>query len=128
MIFCARARGEADIKRVLLIAGDVAIARGPFRSSHDIGASGLLEAHGITAVSVAGHPEGHPFLDTAQHLLAAGDMARLGARERGIHVDIVTQFCFESAPILGLLDDLDTRGVALAGHRRACAGRRARRR
>jgi methylenetetrahydrofolate reductase (NADPH) len=110
--FLARARGEADIKRVLLIAGDVAIARGPFRSSHDIRTSGLLEAHGFGSVSVAGHPEGHPFLDTP------GTLALLWAwgnwcRESGIHVDIVTQFCFERAPILGFLDDLAMRGIAL---------------
>ena len=110
--FLARARGEADIRRVLLIAGDVAIARGPFRSSRDIGASGLLEAHGITAVSVAGHPEGHPFLATA-NALSLLEAWRVWGRATGIAVSIVTQFCFESAPILCLLDDLGARGIAL---------------
>jgi len=110
--FLARARGDADIRRVLLIAGDVAIARGPFRSSRDIGASGLLEAHGITAVSVAGHPEGHPFLDTANALALLGAWRDWG-RATNVTINIVTQFCFESAPILGLLGDLDARGVAL---------------
>jgi methylenetetrahydrofolate reductase (NADPH) len=110
--FFARARGEADVRRVLLIAGDVAIARGPFKSSHDIRNSGLLEAHGISAVSVAGHPEGHPFLDTPGTFAVLRSWANWG-RERGIHVDIVTQFCFEAAPILGFLDDLATRGIAL---------------
>jgi methylenetetrahydrofolate reductase (NADPH) len=110
--FLARARGEADAKRVVLIAGDAAIAKGPFRSSHDIRTSGLLEAHGISAVSVAGHPEGHPYLDIS------GSFAMLWAwgnwgRERGVRVDIVTQFCFESAPILSFLDALAVRGIAL---------------
>jgi methylenetetrahydrofolate reductase (NADPH) len=110
--FFARMRGEADVTRVLLIAGDVAIAKGPFRSSHDIRTSGLLELHGFRAVSVAGHPEGHPFLDIS------GSFAMLWAwgnwgRERGIHVDIVTQFCFEAAPIQGFLDDLAMRGLAV---------------
>src|ERR1700761_6903514 len=63
--FLTRLRGEADVSRVLLIAGDVAAARGPFRSSRDVAASGLLQAHGVTRVSVAGHPEGHPYLDEA---------------------------------------------------------------
>ena len=110
--FFARARGEADVTRVLLIAGDVAIARGPFRSSHDIRASGLLEAHGFRAVSIAGHPEGHPFLDTSGSFAMHWAWGNWG-RERGIHVDIVTQFCFERAPILGFLDDLAMRGIAL---------------
>jgi methylenetetrahydrofolate reductase (NADPH) len=59
--FLARLRNEADVRRVLLIAGDVALARGPFKSSLDACASGLLEARGIASVSVAGHPEGHPY-------------------------------------------------------------------
>jgi methylenetetrahydrofolate reductase (NADH) len=110
--FFARVRGEADVHRVLLIAGDVAIAKGPFRSSHDIRASGLLEAHGFSAVSVAGHPEGHPYLD------GPGTFAMLRAwadwgQERDIHVDIVTQFCFEAAPILNLMDDLAMRGITM---------------
>ncbi|MES1149002.1 MAG: hypothetical protein ABUL53_07430, partial [Bradyrhizobium guangdongense] len=54
--FFRRLRGEADVSRILLIAGDVAIARGPFKASRDIAASGLTEAHGFTRVSVAGHP------------------------------------------------------------------------
>ena len=61
--FLARARGEADVSRIVLIAGDVAAARGPFKSTRDVCASGLIEAHGIASVSVAGHPEGHPYLE-----------------------------------------------------------------
>jgi methylenetetrahydrofolate reductase (NADPH) len=110
--FLARARGEADIRRVLLIAGDVAIARGQFRSSRDIGTSGLLEAHGISTVSVAGHPEGHPFLATA-NALSQFEAWRDWGRATGVAVSIVTQFCFESAPILGLLGDLDARNITL---------------
>jgi methylenetetrahydrofolate reductase (NADPH) len=110
--FFARARGEADVRRVLLIAGDIAIAKGPFRSSHDIRTSGLLEAHGFRTVSIAGHPEGHPFLDTSGSFAMLWAWANWG-RERGVHVDIVTQFCFERAPILSFLDDLAMRGIAL---------------
>ena len=60
--FLARLGGEANVARVVLIAGDVAAAKGPFKSSRDVAASGLIEAHGITSVSVAGYPEGHPWL------------------------------------------------------------------
>src|SRR5882724_8695940 len=89
--FLAKLRGEADIRRVLLVAGDVAGARGPFKSSRDVAATGLLEAHGIARVSVAGHPEGHPFVDEAatfRSLQAWGDWGRAA----GIRVDAVTQF------------------------------------
>jgi methylenetetrahydrofolate reductase (NADPH) len=110
--FLVRARGEADVTRILLVAGDVAAAKGQFRSSLDVCASGLIEARGIASVSVAGHPEGHPYLG------AAGSFKVLEAwRDWGhltkIHVDIVTQFCFESAPILGWIGELDARGISL---------------
>jgi methylenetetrahydrofolate reductase (NADPH) len=110
--FLARLRGEADVSRVLLIAGDVAGARGPFKSSHDIAASGLLQAHGIGRVSVAGHPEGHPYLDEAGMLSGLAAWRDWG-RDADIRVDIVTQFCFESAPILGWLATLQANGVGL---------------
>jgi methylenetetrahydrofolate reductase (NADPH) len=110
--FLARLSGEADVKRVLLVAGDVAGARGPFKASRDLAATGSLQAHGITSVSVAGHPEGHPFLDDAatfQLLQGWQDFAG----DSGIHIDILTQFCFESAPILQWLGQLKTHGIRL---------------
>jgi methylenetetrahydrofolate reductase (NADPH) len=110
--FLARARAEAAVTRILLIAGDVAAAKGPFRSSLDICASRLIEQHGITSVSVAGHPEGHPFLKTVDAFKALGTWRDWG-RERSIRVDVVTQFCFESTPILGWIGELDARGIDL---------------
>jgi methylenetetrahydrofolate reductase (NADPH) len=110
--FLARARGEAAVTRVLPIAGDVAAAKGPFRSSLDICASGLIEQHGITSVSVAGHPEGHPFLKPADAFKVLETWRDWG-RERSIRVDVVTQFCFESAPILQWIDELTKENIDL---------------
>src|SRR6266481_4427599 len=98
--FLARLRGEADVRRVLLIAGDV------------VAASGLLQAHGIARVSVAGHPEGHPYLDDAGTFEALASW-QAWARQTGTRVDIVTQFCFESAPILAFLGKLRAVGIDL---------------
>ncbi len=110
--FLARLSGEADVRRVLLIAGDVAAARGPFKASRDVAATGLLQKHGIKSLSVAGHPEGHPFLDDAATFKLLQGWQEF-SRETGIHVDIVTQFCFESAPILNWLGALDAHGIEL---------------
>lgn len=110
--FLARARGEADVKRILVIAGDVGAAKGPYRSSHDVCASGLIEAHGIKSVSIAGHPEGHPFLSPANAFKAL-EAWRDWGRQAAIRVEVLTQFCFESAPIVGWIDELGTRGVDL---------------
>jgi methylenetetrahydrofolate reductase (NADH) len=110
--FLARARGEAGVTRILVVAGDVALPRGPFKSSLDIRDSGLIEAHGIRAVSIAGHPEGHPYLD-AGHALANFASWRDWGRSTGIEVGIVSQFCFEAAPILRWMKDLDAGGIDL---------------
>jgi methylenetetrahydrofolate reductase (NADPH) len=110
--FLARARGDAAVSRVLLIAGDVAAARGPFKSTRDICASGLIERHGMASVSVAGHPEGHPFLELSDAMQALASWREWGRQTR-THVDVVTQFCFESAPILQWIGELDRRGIYL---------------
>src|SRR6266700_7144389 len=110
--FLARLRGEADVTRILLIAGDAALAKGRFRSSLDVCASGLIETSGISSVSVAGHPEGHPYLSTANTfkvLEAWRDWGQLAK----IRVDVVTQFCFESSPILGWIGELTARSIGL---------------
>lgn len=110
--FLARARGEADVTRVVLIAGDLALAKGPFRSSLDVCASGLIEARGILSVSVAGHPEGHPYLSAANAFKVLEAWRDWGQLTK-IRVDVVTQFCFESGPILGWIGELDARGISL---------------
>jgi methylenetetrahydrofolate reductase (NADPH) len=110
--FLARAHGEADVTRILLIAGDVAIAKGPFKSSLDVCASGLIEARGIARLSLAGHPEGHPYLSGENAFRVLQAWRDWGQKTR-IDVDVVTQFCFESAPILGWIGDLGARGIGL---------------
>jgi methylenetetrahydrofolate reductase (NADPH) len=110
--FLARAKGEAGVTRVVLVAGDVAGAKGPFKSSFDVAASGWIEARGITRLSVAGHPEGHPYLDEAEAIKMLRAWRDWG-RRTNIRVDVMTQFCFESAPILQWIGGLDAKGVDL---------------
>jgi methylenetetrahydrofolate reductase (NADPH) len=110
--FLARLRGEADVRRVLLIAGDLAASRGPFKASRDVAESGLLQAHGVARVGVAGHPEGHPYLGEADTFALLAGWREWGSTTQ-TRVDIVTQFCFESAPILDFLGKLRTRGIDL---------------
>jgi methylenetetrahydrofolate reductase (NADPH) len=110
--FLARARGEADVRRILVIAGDVAAAKGPYWSSLDVCSSGVIEAHGIMSVSIAGHPEGHPFLAPPNAFKALEAWQNWG-RQAEIRVEVITQFCFESAPILGWIGELDARGIDL---------------
>ena len=97
--FLARAVGEADVSRLLVIAGDIDQPQGPFGSSLDVLVSGVPQRHGIKQVYVAGHPEGHPrvpreIMDEAlRQKLAWG-------RENGIAMGVVSQFCFEAEPVI----------------------------
>jgi methylenetetrahydrofolate reductase (NADPH) len=113
--FLARARGEAEANRILVIAGDSLRALGPFKSSADICASGAVEAHGILVVSFGGHPEGHPQLGAEQAMTALAAKRDWGRRS-GVHVDIISQFCFESAPILAWLKELKAHDLGIPVH------------
>jgi methylenetetrahydrofolate reductase (NADPH) len=110
--FLTRARGEADVARIMLIAGDLARARGPFKSTLDVCASGLIETCGIKAVSVAGYPEGHPYLDLPAALASLATRRDWG-RAAGVSVSVVTQFCFESGPVIGWMSALEKLRVDL---------------
>ncbi|HKE44303.1 MAG TPA: hypothetical protein VKB41_07165 [Steroidobacteraceae bacterium] len=101
---------RAGVRQILLIAGDVKEAAGPFTASAEVMKSGLLGRHGITTLSVAGHPEGHPAVSETETRNAEAAKAEL-ARELGLELTFVTQFLFETAPIVSWSRQLHERGV-----------------
>ena len=103
-------RAEADVGEVLLIAGDYAHAHGPYASVLEVLQTDRLQTHGLTRVSLAGHPEGHPrvALDTIRR--AEIDKAQY-CDAAGLEATFVTQFCFESAPFLEWARALENAGV-----------------
>lgn len=106
----ARLRDEARVARVLLIAGD-GPARGPYPSSASVLESGLLAQYGVTQVDVAGYPEGHPRISEAD-LLALLRRKLALARQQGLALGIVSQFCFDGAAIVAWLRWLREEGIA----------------
>lgn len=109
--FLARAVG-AGVDRVLVIAGDLDRPAGPFHSSLELIETGLLSKHGIRTVGIAGYPEGHPKIATATLDAAlAAKLRRL--QSDGIAPYIVTQFCFDAAPIVGWLARMRAAGIAV---------------
>lgn len=93
-----RLAGEAGVKQILIISGDRADSAGPFNASLEIIESGMLQQHGITHVSIAGHPDGHPVVsaDVMHRALVAKVEA---AEQSGLTADIVTQFGFDAQSI-----------------------------
>src|SRR5262249_52349347 len=102
--------GEADVHRLLLIAGDRDEPRGALAQTLDVLASDVLWRHAIRHVTVAGHPEGHPRIADADLRRAERDKIALAA-ERGIELTFLTQFFFEAAPFLAWVRALRSGGV-----------------
>ena len=111
-IFLEQAVAEYDVRRVLLIGGDINRTLGPYQNSADVLKDGVLQNSGIIEVGLAAYPEGHPrinqkILNTALHekLKILSD-SKIGAY-------IVTQFSFAPARIIELCSALkqDVPGV-----------------
>ena len=110
--FLALLRDEAQVTRALLVAGDSRVPVGPFDSSSALLETGVLEAHGIRSIGIAGYPEGHPRI-TESAIEAARDRKLAYAARNGLDVFIVSQFCFDPGAIVGWVERLRARGVAV---------------
>jgi methylenetetrahydrofolate reductase (NADPH) len=113
--FLARANGEAGVDRILAIAGDTDHPAGPFPDSLALLKTGLLQQHGIRRVGIAGYAEGHPKI--SDNALEAALRAKLALAHRdGLEPYVVTQFCFEAAPILASVQRLADAGFDIPVH------------
>lgn len=101
---------EAGVERMFIVAGDPPVPAGPFADTLSVLRTGLLERRGIKAVGIAGHPDGHPAMDTAGLWQALAEK-RAEIAARGMASLIVTQFGFDAAPFLGWLAELRSRGI-----------------
>lgn len=101
---------QAGVARVLVIAGDRDEPAGPFAGALEVIDSGLLQRHGIRAIGISGHPEGHPRL-SAQTLERAMAAKLDSAEQGGLDVEIVSQFCFDPHTIVGWIGKLRDLGI-----------------
>jgi methylenetetrahydrofolate reductase (NADH) len=100
--------GRAE--ELLLIAGDYSSPVGPYAAVEDVLREAVLEKHGIRRVSVAAHPEGHPKVPLPE--IRRAEKAKLQlATQAGLTVTFVTQFAFESAPVLDWLRAVRSAGT-----------------
>jgi methylenetetrahydrofolate reductase (NADPH) len=95
----ARLRGEANVTEVLCIGGAVKTPLGEFADTMQVLGTGLLDKHGIRRIGVAGHPEGSPDIPDAE-IAKALAWKNAFAQRTSAQLYIVTQFCFEAAPII----------------------------
>jgi methylenetetrahydrofolate reductase (NADPH) len=111
--YLARLRGEADVRRALVIGGDKDDAEGPFATALSVIESGLLG--GFDEVGIAGYPQGHPQI-AADELEAALARKLATAREAGLRSHIVSQFCFDPGAIVAWLRRLRAQNIDVPVH------------
>ena len=103
------------IEQALLVAGDLDRPLGPFKNTLDVLATGALQQSGLRRIGVAGHPEGHPAVGSAELLCALRSKQEFAARS-GIAVHIVTQFGFNPEGICAWDRVLAQEGIHLPVH------------
>ena len=104
-------RGEADVRRLLVIGGDVETS-GPFSDALAVIQNGGMREAGIEEIGIGAYPEGHPRI-SQRRLEAALDQKIAAARAAGLRVYIVSQFSFAPDKILAWLRQLRACGVAV---------------
>ena len=102
-------RGEADVRRLLLIGGDVDVS-GTFPDALSLIQRGGLRHAGIEEIGIGAYPEGHPRIP-AGRLEAALDEKIAAATAHGLDIHIVSQFSFSPDRILGWLRQLRSCGI-----------------
>lgn len=108
--FLKQAVRLANVRKVLLIGGDVAEPLGPYVDGAALMRDGLLSGCGVQQVGLPGYPEGHPRIASA--ILAAALAEKLAlAGAQGLGAYVVTQFSFAPNRIVEYCADLARRAA-----------------
>lgn len=97
-------------ERVFVVGGDPTTPEGPYESSYDVIRTGLLRDYGVQSVSIAGYPEGHPDISAAQLWQSLEDKS-LSLKQQGLDATVLTQFAFDTDPVLAWIDEVRARGI-----------------
>jgi methylenetetrahydrofolate reductase (NADPH) len=109
--FLTRVRDSAEVRRVLVVAGDVE-PKGSFEDALALIRSGLLQKAGITEIGVAGYPEGHPKIPAGKIAMALHDKIA-EAEKSGLRLHITSQFSFAPDKIVAWIRQLRAQGIVL---------------
>jgi methylenetetrahydrofolate reductase (NADPH) len=90
---------DIGVDRVLIIGGDRAKPAGPYDSSLAVMQAGAFQSVGISRMAIGGFPEGNPHIP--EKVLDEALEAKVSfARNEGLRLSIITQFCFKSEPVI----------------------------
>ncbi|WP_152642165.1 methylenetetrahydrofolate reductase [Microbacterium azadirachtae] len=96
---------------VFVVGGDPATPDGPYASAFDVIYTGLLLDYGVREVSIAGYPEGHPDIADDELWRHLENKSAVLA-EQGLDAVILSQFAFDTDPVLAWIDQVRARGIA----------------
>ena len=105
-------RDTIGTSHAFAVGGDPSEPMGPYGSSLEMIQTGLLKDYGITDVSIAGYPEGHPDITEAQ-LWEALEGKAASLKEQGLNGTILTQFGFDVDPVFAWIEEVRRRGIDL---------------
>ncbi len=110
---------KSGVTQVLALGGGASQPIGKFDAAIQLMKTGLFEAHGITRIGIAGHPEGNPDI-TKVHgeaaLLLALKEKQSWLNEKNIDGFIATQFLFDAEPLAFWARGLREAGIDLPLH------------
>lgn len=97
---------EAGVTDVFVPGGDREEPAGEFESAHDLLVAFDDLGYEFDEVGITGYPEGHDFLDEAT-------LTEAMERKEPYATYVVTQLCYDPEAVLGWIDGIRERGVAL---------------
>jgi methylenetetrahydrofolate reductase (NADPH) len=101
---------DVGVDRILIIGGDRAKPAGPYDSSLAVMQTGAFQRVGISRMAVGGFPEGNP--NIPEKILDEALAAKVSfARNEGLRLSIITQFCFEAQPVIEWVRGVRARGI-----------------
>lgn len=107
--FLSRLQDVGATDSVFIVGGDPETPEGPYEDSYDVIRTGLLMDYGVKDVSIAGYPEGHP--DIGDDVLwRALDEKVLSLSQQLLSTTILTQFAFDTDPVVAWIDQVRARG------------------
>lgn len=112
-----RYQTEAGVSQALLLGGGVASPAGEFDSSMQLIETGLFRD--FDRLHVAGHPEGNRDIDADggdRIVMQALRWKQDFSTRSDARMAIVTQFCFDTRPVLAWADRLTQAGITLPIH------------
>lgn len=101
---------EAGVDKALVLGGDRDKPTGEFDAALQLIETGAFQNNGIKQIYLGCYPEGHPRI--SNEILEEALIIKLAAAEQaGISVELISQFCFDAAPIIDLTKRMRARGI-----------------